>query len=477
MPEPQHLPEEREAPVEAAARRPGGLSRHFRKSRTGEDLPVSPGAEEAVAGGDEDEIEELTDQLKQLVARKKARERREIEESAAGVDPRKGRERMTRSGHVNLSVMMGAGADTLGPESEHASLGDPTKVPPATPVVEVAPPPPRAAPSPAIPANVPKAVNFGDSYPPPKRTPVLPFVLGGVAIALFAAGYYLGGVGDGAAKARTAATPSEAAGLAPATLANWRENTVEVLDRALAADQVGDLPGALKLVKDLREAEAGLPGLDRYFADLQIRSGDTVAPEADLAAQITAGRDVAQAFYLRAFGHARQRRFSDAFKLLQASLVLDPFHADGLYQMSELLRRQGKFGDALIVARQAQLRVRPGYGITGETIAFKMHLAQIENGAAADVESAMQEAARNPPVAAEWNLIAAALALQKPDRERAAEWLTKARALMEREDFNSKIDDYFFRNHTASPELSAFRLTEAERTARRLRSWEFFIDP
>ena len=72
---------------------------------------------------------------------------------------------------------------------------------------------------------------------------------------------------------------------------------------------------------------------------------------------------------------------------------------------------------------------------------------------------------------------AAALGLQRGDRAAAAEWLGKARVIMPPDEFSAWVDDYFFRQQTATPELVGFRLTEDEHRHRRATSWEFFIDP
>lgn len=420
---------------------------------------------------EEEEIEELTAQLRDLVARKKARETEQRESR----EEHQKRERMTRSGSVNLSVMVGPGVEAGSAEDVTAALGDPIKARPAE--VNLADPLPRPAPSPNF--TGPAPVYYGDSVPPEKEMSPLVWILPVAALISFAIGYLFGGKASAPVPSANSSTPTAGeTSSAPGEQASvWRENTVAALDRAMALDRSGDVRGAYKLVSELRQTDPNLPGLTLYAAELQTRLGDYTAPEAELAREISAGRDPAQTTYLRAFNLARQRNFNDCFRLLQSALLKDPFSADALYQMTELLRRQGRFADAVVVGKQALLRVRPGYGLSLETIAVKLRLAQIEAGAIAEVEAAWTDAQKSPPLSGEWYLVGAALAVHKKDAAQAAELLGKARALLPKEDFENTVDDYFFRNATQEGPLAAFRLSEAQREQRRLSSWEFFIDP
>lgn len=456
-----------------APQRPGGHSRHFRKR--GEDAPVDRRSEAQAAEtqqrAEEDEIEELTAQLRDLVARKKARENEQRERT----EEQHKRERMTRSGSVNLAVMVGPGVEAGSAEDVTAALGDPVKSKPGE--VALADPMPRPAPSPNF--TGPAPVYYGDSVPPPKEMSPLVWMLPVAALISFGIGYLFGGkagVPVPSPNSEPAATdPTGAPAAAPASV--WKENTVAVLDRALALDRSGDVRGAAKLVGELRQTDPYLPGLTRYAAELQTRLGEFTAPEAELSREISAGRDAAQATYLRAFNLGRQRNFNDCFRLLQSALLKDPFSADALYQMTELLRRQGRFADAVGVGKQALLRVRPGYGLSLETIAVKLRLAQLEAGQVAEVETAWNEAQKTPPLSGDWYLVGAGLALQKRDAAQAAELLGKARALLPKEDFENAVDDYYFRNATVSGPMAEFRLSDAQREQRRQVSWEFFIDP
>ncbi len=434
-----------------SAERSSAHSRHFRVAR--------PPAEDAraEAPAPENEIESLTRELDELVAQKKARDEGEQPEG----EPRARRERMTRSGSVSGPAVP---SQTPAPEEDESAPGSagesdaPAIAPPLAPV------------APSVPHS---SVYFGDAYPPPPKAGPLVWVLGGLAVAVFAIGFFLGGVnGRASATAREAAESPQAP-----PPGQWKESTVDALDRALTADRAGDLPNALRIAKELKTSDPNLPGLDLYLAELKIRADESAPLEAELSAMIAAGQTPAQAFYLRAFNCARQRSYADVAKLLHASLVLDPFQADTLFQTGELLRRQGKFTEAITVFRQALLRVRPGYGIAPDTIAFKLRLALIEAGNVDEVFGATTDALAISPPAPEWLLTAAALALQKNEVVTAVQWLDKAKGVMDKEEFQARVDDYYFRKQTASGTLQAYRLTDAERALRRATSWEFFIDP
>lgn len=461
--------------------RPGGLSRHFRRS--GDEAPADRKHESqqaaAIQRDEEAELEDLTAQLRELVAKKKARESEREKRHQEENDHAK-RERMTRSGSVNLAVMVGPGAEPGSAEEVTAMLGDPVKPTPGG--VTMASPLPQPAPSPNF--TGPAPVYYGDSVPQPREISPLVWILPVAALLSFGIGYLFGGKAStptpapGAAPGPASSTaPAGTSGTAPVETGVWKESTVNVLDKAMALDRQGDVRAALKLVSELRESDPQLPGLARYAAELQTRLGDFAAPEVELAREVNAGRDLPAANYLRAFNLARQRNFKDCFRPLQAALLSDPFSADGLYQMTELLRRQGRFNDAIVVGKQALLRVRPGYGLSQETIGLKLRLAQLEGGATEEVEAAWQEAQKTPPLTGDRLLLGAALAVQKKELPKAAELLTKARAVMAKEEFENAVDDYFFRNATQSGPLAEFRLTDAQREQRSTRSWEFFIDP
>lgn len=418
-------------------------SRHFRKPPQDPAAPA-PVENEAEANSaartasEEEELEQLTKQFKDLVGRKKS----PSAEPPADEEARARRKPMPRSGNVNMSIMLGEAPDpTAAASSGSAYDSHSTRTDPAHLTL-----PPGFAP--------------------------LAWKLGSVALVMFGVGYILAWL------IHRPPPPAEVAAVPPPPPpAVWRAPTMDVLDRALAADQAGELKTAIKLVTELAAKEPNLPGLARYLAVLEVREGNFVTAENGLLALENAGRELPQAWYLRALNAARQRHFDDAYKMLLSSLVLDPLPADTYYQMAEVLRRQGKLTDAVIVSRQALLRVHPGYGISRPTIALKLRLAQIEGGQAAEVEAALAEAIKVPPAAPEWMFTAAALGLQRGDHAAAAEWLGKARAIMPPDEFSAWVDDYFFRQQTATPELVAFRLAEDERRHRRATSWEFFIDP
>ena len=305
----------------------------------------------------------------------------------------------------------------------------------------------------------------------PEGFAALAWKLGAVAAVMFGVGYFA------ATFVRPSGPPLPETNVAPVAPAIWRPASLEILHQSAAADRAGDPKTAIALLTALMAREPNLPGLVRFLADLQVRQGNYIAADNLLLAQVNAGREVGASMYLRAFNAARQRHFDDATKYLQAAMAIDPLAADPYFQMAELLRRQGKWVDAIDYGRQALLRVRPGSGISPATIALKLRLAQIEAGQVAEVESALAAASKSTPLAAEWLFTAAALSLQKGNLTGAAEAFAQAREQMPREEFVAWIEDYFFRLHTGKPELVAFRPTDDERRQRQHASWEFSLDP
>jgi tetratricopeptide (TPR) repeat protein len=408
-------------------------SRHFRQAGEPAATPSQPneGTGDDPSVSEDEELEKLTQKFKDLVGRKRSAPA----ETTGEEEVRVRRKPMPRSGNVNMSVLIGDAKESAETSSRFQE-----------------PEPPQFT----LPAGLAS----------------LAWKLGVVALVMFGAGYFV------ATLVHPTVLPSSKDGATPEPPPPaWRAATIEILAQALAADQAGDLKTATTLAANLSANDPNLPGLVRYLADLQIRQGNFIAADTALLAQISAGREVAKSFYLRAFNAARQRHFDDAFNFLQSSLAIDPLQADVFFQMCEVLRRQGKLPDAVNCGKQALLRVRSGYGISRATIALKMRLAQIEAGQLAEVEAELAEARKASPVAAEWLFTAAALAVQRGDLAAAAEELTKARELMPRDEFNAWIGDYFFRMSTGKPELAPFRPAEDERRRRERVSWEFSLDP
>jgi len=407
-------------------------SRHFRGPvETPAGATPPPGGGDAPSGGDDEELEELTQRIKELAGRKRAAA--EQAEAPPEEEPRVRRRPMPRSGNVNMSVLVGD------PQA-------PAELPERYREVE--------APQVSLPAGL----------------AALAWKLAAAAVLMFGLGYLV------AVWLRPAA-PVATDAAAPPEPSVWRPASIEILQRAVAADRSGDLNAATKLLSDLAASQSNLPGLERYRADLLVRQENYLGAEMLMLAQVNAGREVAQSQYLRAFNAARQRHFDDAARFLEASVAQDPLSADTFYQLGELMRRQGKFAEAVDFDKQALLRLRATHGISPALIAMKSRLAQIEAGQVAEVEAALAAARKTPPLAAEWLFTAAALSLQKGDLAAAAETLTKAREMMPRDAFNAWIEDYYFRAQTEKPELAGLRPGEEERRLRRQSSSEFNLDP
>ena len=406
-------------------------SRHYRGPVETPAGATPPGGGDAPSGGDDAELEELTQRIKELAGRKRAAA--EQPEAPAEEEPRVRRKPMPRSGNVNMSVLVG---------DPHAPAEPPERY--------------REVEAPHV--NLPAGLA------------VLAWKLAATAVVMFGLGYL-------AAVWLRPAAPVVPGGTPAPEPAVWRPASIEILQRAVAADRAGDLKAATTLLSDLAASQPNLPGLERYRADLLVREGNFLGAEMMMLAQVNAGREVAQSQYVRAFNAARQRHFDDAARYLEASIAQNPLSADSFYQLGELMRRQGKFAEAVDYDKQALLRVRATHGIAPALIAMKSRLAQIEAGQVAEAEAALAAARKTPPLAAEWLFTAAALSLQKGDRAAAAEALTKAREMMPREEFNAWIEDYYFRAQTDKPELAGLRPGEDERRLLQQTSSEFNLDP
>ena len=319
----------------------------------------------------------------------------------------------------------------------------------------------------------------GDAYwtPPSRGRGVLYFVFSAVlAIVAFL-------VGRSAAHPNAAAVANAAAAAAtPAP--QWNATLIGKLDQVLSADQSGDLAKAKADALDLKKQIGNSLELDLYLATLTTRLGHTNDAEADLSRLLEPYMQPLQAAAVNegmGFTYTRRRDFKRAAEAFADASRIAPFAPENYYRWGEVLRRQGRFQEAIDKFREALQRLPEGEAereSQHECAAFKLRLAQIELGHDSEVKPEIDNRLRQPSPSGYWLLTAAAFALQHNDLPGAADALQKARETLPSVQYATLTDDYFFHGFAEKPELShLLSIPSAEAKQQTKAKMVYFVDP
>ncbi len=272
--------------------------------------------------------------------------------------------------------------------------------------------------------------------------------------------------------------------LPPVPAALWTDAALTQLDQALAADQAGDLKGALRLASAIKKPDVpSPPGLDLYLASITTRQEHTFDVEADLLRAVSGAsvEDSAAINERLAFNFSRARDFEKAAEFFQTGSRADPFSPALYYHWGDTLRHLGHFRDADTAFRRALNRLptgRPEVESLRECIDFKARLSLVEQGRDAELQTEMAEQLKAPVPSGYWWLTAAAVALQHKNLEDAAGFLEKARETLGATQFDSLLNDYFFRAFADRKELAAFFPADpAARRAKLIPTMTYSVEP
>ncbi len=242
----------------------------------------------------------------------------------------------------------------------------------------------------------------------------------------------------------------------------WTDASLRQLDRALAADQAGDLKEAQRLASAITSPNAvPPPGLTIYLAGLSTRLERRYDAEADLLrlAKDASPKEAAAINEGLGFNFMRARDFEKAADTYKNAVGQDPFSASLLYEEGEVARHLGHFADAETSFRRALDRVptgQPEFASLRECIGLKERLCAVEQGHEGEFRTEMDEQLRSPSPSGYWLLTAAAVALQHQDLPAAAGFLGRARGTLGTEQFNALLNDYLFRTQADRKELAEF---------------------
>ena len=298
--------------------------------------------------------------------------------------------------------------------------------------------------------------------------------------ALLALGAFLVGRSD-AHRTAPAMTNHPEGGLTGA----WSPAYTDLLDKALAADQAGDLPTALQIVNDLTKTLQHNPVLQAYQATLNTRLGHTNDVEADLSRLLRPNTPAADAAVLdeaQGFNYARRRDFDQAINSFVAVATVRPLDIANLLHLAEAYRRKGRLTEAVDTFRLAILRLPTNFQLDTlarrEFLSYEQRLTLLENGRDAEFKGDLAQRLNAPSPAPEWLLTAAAVALQKGDMSTAVDRLKQAQAVLPPAQFATRMGDYFFRAFAYHPEMNTFLSapTPDQQTARQL-GMDYYLDP
>ncbi len=260
--------------------------------------------------------------------------------------------------------------------------------------------------------------------------------------------------------------------------------TVELLEKALRAEQSDDFDAARNTADNLLKASPDNATLVAYSATVDTRLGRLNDVEASLSRRIGPNTppDVAATLnQAQAFNYCRRREFERACDCFAAVARVRPLDARNFLRWGEALRRLGRLADAVDKFHLALLRLPVGAPSSeGERdyLAYKTRLTQVELGREADFKSELAQHLAEPMPGGYWLLTGAAAALQKNDLPTVVDLLTKARTMFSPEQFTTLLEDYFFRAAAYHPEMNAFLTPSSPEhlQGRRLRM-DYFVDP
>ncbi len=285
---------------------------------------------------------------------------------------------------------------------------------------------------------------------------------------------------EGAAKpapAAVAATPGRSAGPL------WQEADLPRLDAILSAERALSIEEMGRLLGQLQSERPGYPGLEmlaarqaqlaRRWAEAEVRLSRLSTENAEIDNELTA-----ELAFLRARNYAAQRKLLEARNCLDEAIRRDPRRPEFHYEQAELNRRMGRVGDAMAGFDRALARSASGRVPSRTTIDFRRRLMLVETGREAEIgsETYLEELNKANP-SGEWVLTAAAVSLHRGQFAAGAQWMQRARGLMQPNAYLAAIEDYFFRAHAGRPELKDCFPTAAERAQFILKSLPFLADP
>jgi tetratricopeptide (TPR) repeat protein len=211
---------------------------------------------------------------------------------------------------------------------------------------------------------------------------------------------------------------------------------------------------ASSILEGMLEEKTDLPGLHYQAALAAHMAGRKTEAQSLAARALSRGEDSAPLQVLLGVLAVEDKKLAEAAKAFERATRLDPADGIALYNLSEVLREDGRPGEAIEVLQQAQ-KLEP----TRKILALKMRLAQIEAGVGVEElrsEAATRRGKANP--SEDWLMTAAAIHLKNGDYAQAAEALRAASDQIGASQTGAILSqDHFFRKFAESDQLADVR--------------------
>lgn|GEM_PF-4349431 len=218
---------------------------------------------------------------------------------------------------------------------------------------------------------------------------------------------------------------------------------------AAEAQNRGWLVSARKLLEEAAAINPDTPGLRFHRALQELHEGHPRRAAAFARASLSAGQNVADCRTLLGLLAMRDKDFAEAEYQMREAIAADPENGRGYYNLSEVLRWQGRPREALAQLEQAQKK-QPGDPV----IPLKIRLTQIETGERLTFIRPKNDSSPSDPA---WTLTEAALALRGGRIDKAVTLLDQARDELPPAFFYPLLkEDHFFQTYKSEPALARF---------------------
>jgi len=206
---------------------------------------------------------------------------------------------------------------------------------------------------------------------------------------------------------------------------------------------------ALVILEEILQSHPNAPGV-RYQAALAHHLlGDSEQAQALVDEAVTRGETDEELHLLMGAVAFYREDFTAAKQAYSKVLAVNDTNSVALYNLSEILRREGRFDEAVEKLQQASK-----IDTKSKVLPLKIKLAQIESGQELEViELEVLKRQGEENLSEEWMLTAAAIHLKRGNDRQATEMLLKARAAMGEASLRALLqeDNFFksYRNHVA----------------------------
>lgn len=231
------------------------------------------------------------------------------------------------------------------------------------------------------------------------------------------------------------ATRNEAKIAAKATGDFAGASAEELVEHAVMDEQLGNWEDAARRLIAAKYKNTALGGILFHAGKLYYDHSGFDPADRLFESAIGFGENVAEANYYRGMIAVSRSDFPAAERFFEAAMNAAPFSADYYYSLAETLRKDHRPKDAIARYEQA---ARRGKESEQTVCRFKMRMAALEAGDTEPVQNELEQQQKLGPLAIDWQLTAAALAIHQGDTAQAVKLLGEAR-----EDDRPQLDARF----------------------------------